>query len=153
MDWRAALSPRVGHIGPNLVTILVCLFLSFIAYLYCFDYACGVVLHLDLGLFLLLLLEDNLSIDYHFLCSTHLCYSLVWFCLNSQHLEKSKSFEVQQDISQECKFVEVKKLMLRREELNTKAVVSLVKTWGTSSFRWKKCWSWQLALFQLFYNV
>jgi len=51
VDWRAALSPGVGHIGPNWVTILVCLFLSFIAYLYCFDYACGVALHLGLGLF------------------------------------------------------------------------------------------------------
>jgi len=55
VDWRATLSPRVGHIGPNWVTILVWLFLSFIAYLYCFDYVCGVALHLDLGLFLLLL--------------------------------------------------------------------------------------------------
>jgi len=77
VDCRAALSARVGHIGPNWVTILVCLFLSFIGYLYCFDYACGVALHLDLGLFLLLLLADTLSIDYHFLCTTHLCYSLV----------------------------------------------------------------------------
>ena len=65
MDWRAGLSPRVGHIRPNWVTILVCLFLSFIAYLYYFDYACGVALHLDLCLFLLLLLGDTLSIDYH----------------------------------------------------------------------------------------
>ena len=63
MDWRVALSPRVGHIGPNWVTILVCLFLSFIAYLYCFGYAFGVAIHLDLDLFLLLLLGDTLSID------------------------------------------------------------------------------------------
>jgi len=70
VDWRAALSPKVGHIGLNWVTILVCLFLSFIAYLYCFDYACGVALHLDLCLFLLLL-GNTLSIDYHFFCSTH----------------------------------------------------------------------------------
>jgi len=49
----------------------------FVPFFHCFDYSCGVALHLDLGLFLLLLLGDTLSIDYHFLCSTHLCYSLV----------------------------------------------------------------------------
>jgi len=29
VDWRAALSPRVGHIGPNWVTIL-CVFVYFL---------------------------------------------------------------------------------------------------------------------------
>jgi len=51
VDWRAALSPRVGHIGPNWVTIFVCLFSFLLSYLCCFDYACCVALHLVLGLF------------------------------------------------------------------------------------------------------
>jgi len=57
VDWRAATSPRVGHIGPNWVTIFVCLFLSSIAYLYCFDYTCGVALHIVLDLFCCCCLE------------------------------------------------------------------------------------------------
>jgi hypothetical protein len=51
VDWRAALSPIVGHIGLNWVTILVCLFSFLLSYLVCFDYACGVSLHIDLDLF------------------------------------------------------------------------------------------------------
>jgi hypothetical protein len=52
--WRAALSPRVDHIGPNWVTILMCLFSFLFSYIYWFDYACGAVIHLDIGLFVVI---------------------------------------------------------------------------------------------------
>jgi len=64
--------PRVDHIGPNWVTILVCLF-SFLLILllwlclwWCFTHSFRTVL--------LLLLETSLLIDYHSLCSTYICF-------------------------------------------------------------------------------
>ena len=94
MDWRDALSPRLGHTGPNWVNKAWCICsFSFIAYPYCWLclWCCSTLGFRGVCCCCCLRL---LSIDYHYLLlHTSLYFSLVWFFIRIHNILRNFSLQ------------------------------------------------------------